>query len=47
LALAELVQTHTTRGGISGALLELAEDFAAWSERRAPGQHHTPDFSAN
>jgi len=46
-ALTELVQTRTTHGGISGALLELAADFAAWSEHRAPDQHHAPDFSAN
>jgi hypothetical protein len=46
-ALAELVETRTTRGGISGALLELAADFADSSEHRAPGHHHAPDFSTN
>jgi len=46
-ALAEMVRTRTTRGGIPGELLELAADFAEWSEARAPGHHRTAGFSAN
>lgn len=46
-ALAELVAARVSRGDIPGDVLELAEDYAAWSERHQKTSGGAPDFSAN